>query len=140
MMLPEHVRSFLTENHRGVVTTFRKSGAAQISVVSCGLYGDGVAFTTTADRAKIPNLRRDPRCTLLVSQPDWRGYVTLEGHAQLLSPENTNAEELRLALRGVYRVTGGGEHTDWDEYDQAMRDQPRSAVVVVPEHIYGSKA
>ena len=37
MMLPEHVRSFLTENHRGVATTFRKSGAAQMSVVSCGL-------------------------------------------------------------------------------------------------------
>ena len=140
MMLPEHVRAFLTENHRGVVTTFRKSGAVQMSVVSCGLYGDGVAFTTTADRAKIPNLRRNPRCTLLVSQPDWRGYVTLEGHAQLLSPENTDAEELRLALRSVYRVTGGGEHPDWDEYDQAMRDQRRSAVVVVPEHIYGSKA
>ncbi|MCZ6615180.1 MAG: PPOX class F420-dependent oxidoreductase [Chloroflexi bacterium] len=139
MILPDHVRAFLTENHRGVVTTFRKSGAAQVSVVSCGLYGDGVAFTTTADRAKIPNLRRDPRCTLLVSQSDWRGYVTLEGHAQLLSPENTDAEELRLALRGVYRVTGGGEHPDWDEYDQAMRDQRRSAVVVVPEHIYGNK-
>ena len=73
MILPEHVRAFLTENHRGVVTTSRKSGAVQMSVVSCGLYGDGVAFTTTADRAKIPNLRRNPRCTLLVSQPDWRG-------------------------------------------------------------------
>ena len=51
----------------------------------------------------------------------------------------TVAEELRLALRGVYQVTGGGEHPDWDEYDQAMHDQRRSAVVVVPEHIYGSK-
>ena len=51
----------------------------------------------------------------------------------------TVAEELRLALRGVYRVTGGGEHPDWDEYDQSMHDQRRSAVVVVPEHIYGSK-
>ena len=63
--------------------------------------------------------------------------MTLEGHAQLLSPENTNAEELRLALRGVYRVTGGGEHPDWDEYDQAMIDQKAVIVLVTPERVYG---
>jgi hypothetical protein len=109
-MLPEHVLSFLTENHQRVLTTFRKRDTVQVSVASCGLYGEGAAFTTTADRAKIPNLRRDPRCTLLVSQADWRGYVTLEGHAQFLSPENTDAEELRLALRGAQsaEVSSGG--------------------------------
>ena len=113
--------------------------AAQLTLVSCGLYGDGVAFTTKTDRAKLPNLRRNPRCTLLGSKPDWTGYMSLEGQAQLISLENTEAEDLRLILRDVYRVTGGGEHPDWDEYDQAMRDQGRLVVVVVPEHIYENK-
>ena len=138
-MLSVDDRAFLTENHRGVMAIFRKSGAAQLTLVSCGLYGDGVAFTTKTDRAKLPNLRRNPRCTLLVSKPDWTGYMSLEGQAQLISLENTEAEDLRLILRDVYRVTGGGEHPDWDEYDQAMRDQGRLVVVVVPEHIYENK-
>ena len=138
-MLSDDDRAFLTENHRGVVAIFRQSGAAQLTLVSCGLFGDGVAFTTKTDRAKLPNLKRNPRCTLLVSKPDWTGYMSLEGRAQLISLENTDAEELRLILRDVYRVTGGGEHPDWDEYDQAMRDQRRLVVVVVPEHIYENR-
>lgn len=137
-MLSEKVRAFVSQNHQGVLTAFRRNGAAQMSIVSCGPYRDGVAFTTTGDRAKLRNLQRDPRCSLLVARPDWWGYVVLEGQAVILSPENTEVEELRLALRDVYRVAGGGEHPDWEEYDQAMRDQHRSVVIVVPEHIYGT--
>ena len=137
-MLSEKVRAFVSQNHQGVLTAFRRNGAAQMSIVSCGPYRDGVAFTTTGDRAKFRNLQRDPRCSLLVARPDWWGYVVLEGQAVILSPENTEVEELRLALRDVYRVAGGGEHPDWEEYDQAMRDPHRSVVIVVPEHIYGT--
>ena len=138
-MLSDEVKAFVSQHHRGVLTTFRRNGAAQMSIVSCGLFRDDVAFTTTADRAKLGNLRRNLRCSLLVSQSDWWGYVVLEGQAVLLSPENTDAEELRLALRDVYRAAGGGEHPDWEEYDQAMRDQRRSVVIVVPQHIYGNR-
>ncbi|MCZ6535741.1 MAG: PPOX class F420-dependent oxidoreductase [Dehalococcoidia bacterium] len=139
-MLPEKVRAFVSQNIHGVITTFRKNGAAQMSIISCGPFRDGVAFTTTGDRAKLRNLIRNPKCSLMVSQPDWWGYVVLEGHAELLSPGKTSPEELRMALRDVYRVAGGGEHPNWEEYDQAMRDEQRSVVVVVPDHVYGTKA
>ena len=59
-MLTDQQRRFLAGNHNGALTTFRRNGAAQMSVVTCGIYGDGVAFTTTADRAKLRNLRRNP--------------------------------------------------------------------------------
>ena len=139
-MLSENIRVFVAETRRGVLTTFRKSGGAQMSIVTCGPYREGVAFTTTADRAKLINLRRDPRCSLLVSQEDWRGYVVLEGRAKLLSPSTTDAVELREALRDVYRAASGTEHSNWPEYDAAMVEQRRSAVIVVPEHIYGTRA
>lgn len=139
-MLSETVRAFVSQNIHGVITTFRKNGAAQMSIISCGPFRDGVAFTTTGDRAKLRNLIRNPKCSLMVSQPDWWGYVVLEGHAELLSPGKTSPEELRMALRDVYRVAGGGEHPNWEEYDQAMRDEQRSVVVVVPDHVYGTKA
>ena len=137
-MFPDSVKKFVSENHRGVLTTFRRNGSAQMSIVSTGAYGDGVAFTTTFDRAKLANLKRNPRCSLLVSHESWWGYVVLEGRARIMSPDNTGAEELSEALRDVYRAATGVDHPDWDEYDQAMRDDRRSAIIVVPEHVYGT--
>ena len=139
-MLPEKIIEFVSQNHRAVLTTFRGNGAAQMSIVSVGPYAEGAAFTTTADRAKLANLQRDPRCSLLISHESWWGYVVLEGRARIMSADHTGAEELRLALRDVYRAASGKEHPDWDEYDQAMRDDRRSAVIVEPEHIYGTSA
>ncbi len=136
--MQDNVRQFVAEHNHGVLTTFRRNGAAQMSIITCGPYREGVAFTTTADRAKLRNLKRDPRCSPLISQDDWWGFVVLEGRAELLSPGNTNDEELRLALREVYRAASGQEHPNWEEYDQAMRDDQRSVVIVVPAHVYGT--
>jgi PPOX class probable F420-dependent enzyme len=109
-----------------------------MSIVTTGAYQDGVAFTTTEDRAKLGNLRRNPRCSLLVSHPDWRPFVVLEGTARILSPGHTAPDELRLALRDVYRAAAGEEHSNWEEYDQAMAQDRRSAIIVVPDHVYGT--
>ncbi len=137
-MLPDNVKSFVSENRQAVLTTFRASGAAQMSILTVGPYGEGVAFTTTEGRAKLANLRRDPRCSLLVSKSDWWGYVVLEGHATIKSADNTDADELRRTLRDVYVAASGQQHPNWEEYDQAMRDDRRAAIIVVPERIYGT--
>lgn len=136
-MLTDAQREFLTANHNGALTTFRRSGAAQMSIVTCGIYGDGVAFTTTADRAKLRNLRRNPRCTILVGTEDWRNFVVLEGQARLVGTDTAGADEYRETLRAVYRAAAGREHPDWPEYDQAMLDDGRYAVIVTPSHVYG---
>ena len=137
-MLPYNVRNFTTENHQGVLTCFRRNGAAQMSIVTCGAYQDGVAFTTTEDRAKLHNLRRNPRCSLMISHPDWRPFVVLEGTARILSPGRADPDELRQALRDVFRAASGQDHPNWEEYDQAMVQDRRSAIIVVPDHIYGT--
>ena len=137
-MLSDNVKKFTTENHQGVLTCYRRNGMPQMSIVTCGAYGDGVAFTTTADRAKLIILKRDPRCALMVSKRDWWGYVVLEGQATVLSSDNTGADELREALRGVYRAATNEEHSNWEEYDQAMVNDQRAAVIVVPDHVYGT--
>jgi len=94
-----------------------------------------VAFSTTAGRAKLLNLQRDARCSLMVSKEDWWGYIVFEGKAAILSRDNTPADELRDALRDVYRAATGGDHSNWPEYDQAMVDDRRAAVIVVPDQI-----
>ena len=136
-MLPDNIRDFISNNDKAVLSTFRRSGQAQLSIVVVGNYADGAAFTTTEDRAKLANLRRDPRCSLLVSQDSWWGFIVLEGAARVMSADNTDPEELRQAFRDVYRSISG-EHPDWDEYDRAMVEDRRAVVIVVPEQIYGT--
>ena len=137
-MLSDNVKKFTTENHQGVLTCFRKNGMPQMSIVTCGAYRDGVAFSTTADRAKLINLKQDSRCALMVSKQDWWGYVVLEGRATILTSDNTTAAELSEALRGVYRAATNTEHSNWEEYDQAMIADRRAAVIVIPDYVYGT--
>ena len=107
-----------------------------MSIVSAGPYRDGVAFMTMGNSAKLANLKRNNRCSLLVSKHDWSQYVVLEGRAYTMSPDNTHAEELRAALRDVYR-SAVGEHGDWEEFDESGKQTHMSVVIVVPEHTYG---
>ena len=138
MELTATQKDFLAANHNAVCTTFRRNGAAQLSIVTSGVYGGGAAFTTTADRAKHRNLARDPRCTLLVSHENWRPFLVLEGNATVLSQDNTPAEELRVAFRDVFRAAAGKDHPNWDEYDRVMVEDRRVIVIVTPEHVYGT--
>ena len=134
----EQTRTFLANNHRAVVNTFQASGRIQSSIVVCGAYQEYMAFVSVRGRsAKIRNLRRDPRCTVVATSADWRNYVVVEGEARLFDSTNTPAEELRQKLQDVFRVCGDGTHSDWDEYDRAMRQQDAVVVLVTPEKVYG---
>ena len=132
------VQPFLQRHHRGVITTYQLNGAAHASIVVCGAYQDQAAFVIVRGKSvKVRNLRRNPRCTVLAVTADWRGWVSVEGEAQLFDVRNTEAEQLRLLLRDVYRACGDKEHPDWDEYDQAMRQQDAVVVLVRPQRVYG---
>ena len=136
----DKIKEIVALNHQAVFTTFRGSGATQMSIVTVGVLAEGVAFTISSGSAKLANLRRNPRCSLMVSRSDWGDYAVLEGRAQVLSPGATPSEELRLTLREVYRVGSGKEHPDWEEFDQAVQKERRSAIIVVPGHIYYGNA
>ena len=138
-MTYDDILPFLDTHHNAVATTYRKDGIAQMSVVSCGPYDGGVAFTTTGGRAKLANLLRDPRCTILISTADWREYVVVDGTADVLWSGRTGPEKLRLALRGVYTAVAGRDHPDWDDYDRVMVEDRRAAIIVRAQRIYGNK-
>ena len=136
----DKIKEIVALNHQAVFTTFRESGATQISIVTVGVLAEGVAFTISPGSAKLANLRRNPRCSLMVSRSDWGDYAVLEGRAQVLSPGATPSEELRLTLREVYRAGSGKEHPDWEEFDQAVQKDRRSVISGVPGHIYYGNA
>ena len=134
----EDARPFMEKTHRGVISTYQANGAMQTSIVVCGAYQGNAAFVIVrGDSAKTRNLRRDPRCTVMAVDNDWRSYTVVEGQSQLLDYRNTPAEEFRVLLREVFRACGDKDHPDWEEYDQAMVKKDAVVVFVKPERVYG---
>ena len=127
---------FLTEQHSAIVTTIGASGAAQSTIVRAGPYLGRMALVARGDTVKLRNLARNPHCTVLTVQPDWRRFVTVEGQAELRTPDDTDAEELRLLLRAVF-TAAGGTHDNWEEFDRVMLEERRAAVLVTPDRVYG---
>lgn len=117
----EVARTFLAENHKGVLATFRRDGRVQQSPVTAGLDGEGrVIISVTEDRAKARNARRDPRVSLCVFNDAFYGrWVQVEGTAQFADgPDRIDA------LVDYYRRLSG-EHDDWDAYRAAMEKDRR---------------
>ena len=129
--------ALLAQDSVVVFTTFRRDGMPQQSLVTVGKMDGGLAFTTRSVNAKARNLARDPRCAIMLVSPDRRAFAVLDGSAEVQGAHNTDAEALRLRLREVYRTAAGREHPDWDEYDRAMAEQERVAVLLRPDRIAG---
>ncbi len=138
MEISDSAASFLADNHKAVLSTFKRNGQAQLSVVMSGLFRGGVGVSVTETRAKYLNLKRDTRCSLLVSKDDWWGYVVLEGQAEIIDTASSSDTDRLAALRELYESISGKPHSDWDEYDAAMLKDRRAVVVVVPDRIYGT--
>ena len=114
-------REFVAANPRGVLTTYRRDGQAQLSPVSAGVDAEGrVVISVTEDRAKTKNARRDPRVALCIFTEGFYGpWVQVEGTAEFADgPDRIDA------LVDYYR-TLSGEHPDWDDYRAAMERDRR---------------
>jgi PPOX class probable F420-dependent enzyme len=95
-----------------------------MSPVACGLDGeDRVVVSTYPERAKVHNLRREPRASMLIHSDDWDDpYVQLDGTCEVIDlPDSVEP------LVDYYRAISG-EHPDWDEYREAMRKQGKSLI------------
>lgn len=115
---------FLRPRHRVLLMTTRSDGRPQSSPVSCGVDAEGrLVISTYPERAKVANIRRDPRVSACVLSDDWNGpWVQVDGTAEVLDlPEAL--EPLVEYFRGI-----SGEHPDWDEYRQAMVKQGKSLI------------
>ena len=117
---------FLRPRHRVVLMTTRADGRPQSSPVSCGVDAEGrLVISTYPERAKVTNIRRDPRVSACVLSDDWNGpWVQVDGTAEVLDlPEAL--EPLVDYFRSI-----SGEHPDWDEYRAAMVTQGKSLIRV----------
>jgi len=120
----DELLDFLRPRHKALLLTHRGDGSAQLSPVTCGVDGHGrVVVSTYPQRAKAVNARRDPSVSLCVLSDDFDGpWVQVDGTAEVL-----DLPEALEPLVEYFRVISG-EHPDWDEYRQAMRDQGKSLI------------
>lgn len=76
---------------------------------------------------------------MLVSHVDWwSGFLVFEGRAEMVHSGNADPEQLRLARRHIYSATTRRRSADWDQYDRITAGDKRVALIVRPDHIYGS--
>jgi PPOX class probable F420-dependent enzyme len=137
--VPDDLAAVLATPGTATLATLRRSGIPQLSVVTYAWYPDEdgralVRVSTTDGRAKVANLRRDPRASLLVER-GW-AYAAVEGRVEL-SPVSTDPhDETVEELVRLYR-DANGEHPDWDDYRRAMVTDRRLVVRLLVDRAYG---
>ena len=119
---------FVRPRHRFVLITTRKDGSTQASPVTGGLDADGrLVISSYPERAKSRNAERDSRVSVLVLSEDFDAeWVQVDGEAEVLSGEDA-FEPLVEYFRVISR-----EHSDWEEYRDAMRRQGKCLIRITP--------
>ena len=123
--------------HQSVLTTLRRDGKPQLSNVLHTVDEDGVVrVSTTADRAKYHNLRREPWAALKVDGTSFWSYAVIEATVSFsevaADPHDAAVDELVEYFRSI-----NGEHSDWDDYRRAMVSEQRVVVRLTPTRAYG---
>jgi len=125
----DELLEFLRPRHQAILMTTRRDGRPQSSPNTCGVDTEGrIVISTYRERAKAANIRRDPRVSVCVLSDTFGGaWVQVDGVAEVIDPPDS-VEPLVEYFRVI-----SGEHPDWDEYRQAMRDQGKSLIRITIE-------
>ncbi|MEU4683639.1 PPOX class F420-dependent oxidoreductase [Streptomyces xinghaiensis] len=112
------------------VATIQPDGSPQVSVVWVKRDGDDVLISTTVGRRKEKNLRRDPRISVVVTDPeDPYRYGEIRGE---VSVTEEGGQELidELALKYT-----GKRYAEFNP--RSGEDAPRVVVRVTPRKVVG---
>jgi PPOX class probable F420-dependent enzyme len=120
----EGLVEFLRLRHHVIFSTTRRDGTIQSSPVTAGMDDAGrMVIATYPRRAKVQNLRHTPAASACVLSDDWNGpWVQVDGTAEVLDLPDA-LEPLVEYFRCI-----SGEHSDWDEYRAAMRQQGKCLI------------
>ena len=129
-----------------VVVTLRADHTPHTTVVNAGVLSHLSAVPRRSGSWRRAEPANSPTCVdptiAVVVRAGWQ-WTAVEGSAQLIGPDDphpdVNGEQLRLLLRDIF-TAAGGTHDDWATYDQVMRDERRTAVLVSPNRVYSNPA
>ena len=123
--LDEKARKFLEEPFVGEVTTLRPDGSPHSTVVWVDVDTDEVIFNTAVGRAKERYLRKDPRVSLIVVDPEnsYR-WVSVDGTAELTT-DGADGQIDKLARK----------YLGQDEYPWRKPEEQRITVRIRPNRV-----
>lgn len=125
-------REFVAKHHHGVLATYRKNGAVQMSPITPGLDEAGRIVISSRETAyKVNNLRRDPRAAVCVFAPSFHGegWVQASGRAEIISLPDA-MDPLIYLSRQAY-----GERNNWDEFRRRMERERRVIIRIDIESV-----
>ena len=124
----EGLLEFVRPRHRMILTTQRQDGMPQMSPVTGGVDQEGrIVISTYPERAKVTNARRHPGVSVMVLGEEFNdAWVQVDSECEVI-----DMPEAVEPLVDYFRCISG-EHPDWDEYRQAMRDQGKSLLRITP--------
>lgn len=133
--------AFTSDHRLGALTTLKRDGRPQLSMITYAVDTSSpvpvVGISVTDDRAKVANLRRDPRASLLVTSKDGWSYAVLEGDVELSPVARTEDDATVAELVQLYGAVTG-EHPDWEDYRRAMVRDKRLVARLRVGHTYGT--
>ncbi|HMA35744.1 MAG TPA: PPOX class F420-dependent oxidoreductase [Chloroflexia bacterium] len=126
-MTTEEINALLAKPLHAIVATTRRTAPPQLTPVWFYWDGECFYFSTTRDRAKYPNLKRDPAIALIVDDPATHKYVAAYGQAELIED---NVLELTRPILARYMA---GERLA--QFEASVMNSNRIIVALRPEQI-----
>jgi uncharacterized protein len=139
MTMDPNLVALASARNIGALATIKRDGRPQLSTLNFTFDPAGATarISVVDGRAKVHNLRRDPRASLYVASTDGWSYAVLEGSVELspvaMAPDDDTVEE----LVDVFRAIRGEDHPDWDEYRAAMVADHRLVARLRVQRAYG---
>src|SRR5437763_10059886 len=130
-MTSEEMQTILSKPNNAIVGVNRADGGPQLTPVWFGWDGTSFIFSTTKDRVKYLNIKRNPSISLIVDDLEAHKYITAYGRAEIIED---NVGELARPIIEKYVPT--------DRLEQSVKmvgnDPTRVLVVLHPEKIVTS--
>jgi PPOX class probable F420-dependent enzyme len=131
--------AILAGSNLATLATIRRDGRPQLSNVNHHFDVERalIRISLTDGRAKVANMRRDPRATLVVNANNGWHFAVADATVELSAVAQSRDDETVEELIEVYRLIRGEEHPDWDDYRRAMVEDRRLVGRLHVTHLYG---
>ena len=82
-MLDEKFQELLSQPNNAIIAVSRPSGGPQLTPVWYLWDGEAFYFSTTRDRSKYPNIKRNPSISLIIDDLAKHTYIAAYGKAEI---------------------------------------------------------
>ncbi|MDL4772786.1 pyridoxamine 5'-phosphate oxidase family protein [Actinomadura xylanilytica] len=133
-----HLARMLGEHQFGALTTNKQNGHPHVSTVIYAWDPDEriVRISTTADRAKVRQLRNDPRAALYVSSDDHMAFAVAEGAAELSEISERPGDAAGLEMLAM--TPGFDDPGDERVFLERMVEDRRLVIRIRVARLYGT--